>query len=158
MIADDLLLTIAEVRAALGPTVHVDVDSSASSSPAMGEVIRGAASDSSFRRFSGRAGAGGEERPLTVGMLTLVFDEPAKAGRTFDHVAQAAHLRAEVASCQVAVETVTAPSGLVSYWGYVHKAASIVIVTLDTVDPQLVSISDLRALVGLTAERLERTS
>ena len=95
------------------------------------------------------------DRPIAVGALALVFDSDVKAERTFAQVADAAHVRAQVDGCAVAVETVTGAGGLVSYWGFLHRDAAIVVLTLDTVDPQYVSVADLRALVSVTAERLE---
>jgi hypothetical protein len=88
--------------------------------------------------------------------MALVFDAPEKAAHTFAQVARAAHLSTDVDGSHVAVETVTGPTGLVSYWGFLHRRQAIVIVTLDTVDPQHVSIADLRSLVSQIAVRLQR--
>jgi hypothetical protein len=88
--------------------------------------------------------------------MILRFGDDRTAGETFDRVGGAAHLRTRIGECQVAVETVTAPSGLVSYWAYVYLLRNIVILTMDTLDPQRVSMSDFRQLVTGAAERLER--
>jgi hypothetical protein len=87
--------------------------------------------------------------------MALIFDSKATATHTFDQVAAVAHLRAQLNGSDVAVETVTAPGGLISYWGFVHKDEAIVVLTLDTLDPQRVSVSDLRTLASATAKRLE---
>ena len=89
-----------------------------------------------------------------MAVLALIFDSSEKAGRTFTQVAQAAHLRTEMDGAEVAVETVTAPSGLVSYWAYVHRDSAIIILTLDTLDPQQIAMSEFRGLVVRAAERL----
>jgi hypothetical protein len=44
---------------------------------------------------------------------------------------------------------------LVSYWGFVHRREVIMILAIDTLDPQHLSVSDLRALVIRAARRLE---
>lgn len=151
--ASRLLLTAGEVRAALGLQARVEVGAGASP-PAPGEVLRAAATDSAYRRFTGTSSSGEVTHPLAVSILVLVFDAEDKALRTFSQVAQAAHLRAPVDGCDVAVETVTAPSGLISYWGFVHRAEVIEVITLDTLDPQQLSIADLRSLVTLAATKL----
>ena len=71
-------------------------------------------------------------------------------------VAEAAHLKTRLGQCEVAVETTSASGGLVSYWGYVYLGSQIVILTLDTVDPQAVSMTHFRSLVQAAAARLER--
>ncbi len=153
--AESLLLTGQEVRAALGSHVRLDGPKHGASSPAAGDLIKGAAADSAFRQFSGSVEAGDSLRPVSVSTMALVFDSRAKAAHTFGQVAAAAHLRAQLDGSDVAVETVTAPSGLVSYWGFVHKEEAIVVLTLDTLDPQRLSIGDLRSLATATARRLE---
>lgn len=125
------------------------------SSQPLGEVLRSAAADSAYVRFTGGAIVDGDERPVTVGSLALVFDSGSKADRTFGQVAQAAHLRTEMEGASMAVETVTGAAGLVSYWGYVHRGPAIVILTLDTLDPQEISMTEFRSLVLRTAERLD---
>lgn len=156
--AESALLTTGEVQRALGTDVRVEAAEADGQQPEIGNVIKAAAVESAFRRFPGRTSDDGPERPLAVTEMALVFDSGEKALRTFSHVAQAAHLRAEVDGCSVAVETVTAPSGLVSYWGFLHKEETIVILTLDTLDPQKFSVGDLRALVAAAAGRLEAAS
>lgn len=155
MRAESLLFGLADVRDALGPRVQLEVARENGSSTGVGEVVRSAAADSAFRRFKGTVTLDGQSRPLAVSGLSLVFDTPAKAARTFEVVAEAAHLRTRLEGCSVAVETVTSPAGLVSYWGFLWLDEAIVIVTIDTVDPQQVSITDLRSLVMVAARRLE---
>jgi hypothetical protein len=153
--AGRLLPDAREIQLALGPTAFIeprDVDGPAS---AQGEMIRAAAEDSAFGRFTGQVEREGQLAPLVISALALIFGSREWAETTFTHVAQAAHLKTTVEGCDVAVETVTSVSGLVSYWGYVHRGETIVILTLDTSDPQRVSIADLRSLVGIVAERLQ---
>jgi hypothetical protein len=111
--------------------------------------------DSAFRRFTGQVEVDGHSSPVTAGVLVLVFDSPEKAQRTFSQVGQAAHLRTEVEGCNAAVETVTSSNALVSYWGFVQREDVITVLTLDTVDPQEISVADLRSLVIAVGRRLE---
>jgi hypothetical protein len=111
--------------------------------------------DSAFRRFTGQVEVDGHSSPVTAGVLVLVFDSPEKAQRTFSQVGQAAHLRTEVEGCNAAVETVTSSNALVSYWGFVQREDVITVLTLDTVDPQEISVADLRSLVSAVGRRLE---
>lgn len=157
MKADALLLTVEEVAAALGPHAEVQVTGTQASAQSIGDVVRAAARDSAYRHFRGVLTVGDSQRPLAAGIMALVFDVQPKAKRTFAQVAQAAHLRTELDGCNVAVETVTAPSGLVSYWGFVQRGVALVILTIDTLDPQHVSVADLRSLVAATASRLVRS-
>lgn len=120
-----------------------------------GGTLRAAAVDSAFRRFGGEVTLDGAPRPAAVSVMALIFDSVATATHTFAQVAEAAHLKTQVDGCDVAVETVTGSGGLVSYWGFVHRDEAIVILTLDTVDPQDVSVSDLRALVVAAGRRLQ---
>jgi hypothetical protein len=143
-----------EVMTALGPRIQVDAPTTAGSS-AVGEVLRAAAVSSAYRHFVGRLHLDDRQHALVVGSLGLIFDSAEKAERTFAQVAQAAHLRIQLGSCEVAVETVTAASGVVSYWAFVHLRESIVVLTLDTADPQEISMSDFRLLVSSVAERME---
>jgi hypothetical protein len=152
--AADLLLSENEVRSVLGPSVRVSAAVGQPSPESIGEVLRAAAVDSAYARFGGASSSESEERPVAVGLLALVFDSPTTAGRTFDQVSQAAHMRTEIDECSVAVETVSGAGGLVSYWGFVHRGSAIVVVTLDTVDPQTVSMTQFRSLAIATAERL----
>lgn len=157
MKAEALLLTPREIAAALGARTEIQSTGTQAPGQSIGEVIRAAASDSAYRHYRGVLTVGESERPLAAGIMALVFDVEAKAERTFAQVAQAAHLRTELEGCNVAVETVTAPSGLVSYWGFVQRGAALVIVTIDTLDPQHVSVADLRSLVAATAARLQQS-
>jgi hypothetical protein len=86
--------------------------------------------------------------------MILVFASADIASRTFDHVAQASHLRSELEGAQVAVETVPGANGLVSYWGYVQHGAVMAVLTLDTLAPQQVSMPEFRSLMSKSAERL----
>jgi len=153
--ADSLLLSVHEVRAALGSRVRLEPPKNGASSPHAGDFIKGAAADSAFRQFAGTIQVGEGTRPVSVSEMALIFDSKEKATHTFDQVAAVAHLRAQLNGSDVAVETVTAPSGLISYWGFVHKDEAIVVLTLDTLDPHRVSVSDLRTLASATAKRLE---
>jgi hypothetical protein len=114
--------------------------------------------DSAYRRFTGDVTSNGATRRLAVSVMALLFDSPEKVRHTYQQVADAAHLRTQIQGADVAVETVTAPSGLVSYWGYVFRDSVIVIVTLDTLDPQQVSIADLRSLMTVAARKLASLS
>jgi hypothetical protein len=156
MKADSLLLTPGEVAAALGSRAEIQSTGTQAPGQSIGDVVRAAASDSAYRHFRGVLTVGENERPLAAGIMALVFDAESKAERTFTQVAQAAHLRTELEGCNVAVETVTASSGLVSYWGFVQRGVALVIVTIDTLDPQQVSVADLRSLVAATAVRLDQ--
>lgn len=151
--AEDYLLTTEEVREALRQVVHVE-DRPAGPQNAIGEVLRAAAKDWSYRRFSGVLASDDGDMPFAVSLLVLVFASPAQAEQTFAQVAQAAHLRTEVDGCQAAVETVTAPGGMVSYWGFLHRGEVIMVLTLDSLSPQRLSMADLRSLVSLAARRL----
>ena len=121
----------------------------------MGEVLRSAAADSAFAQFAGRVQLDERELPMAVGMMALIFDSRAKAEQTFARVAEAAHMRTQMDGASVAVETVTAANGMVSYWGYVQRDDAIVILTLDTLDPHHLSVADLRSLVEVAADRLD---
>lgn len=156
MKAQALLLTPRDIQSALGPRVHVESASPAQQGgPVAGDIIRAAAMDSAYRRFTGDLTTDGTSLPIAVSVMALVFDTLDKVRRMYSQVAQAAHLRTQVQECEVAVETVTAPNGLVSYWGFVHLGKAIVIVTLDTLDPQQLSVADLRSLVTVAARKLE---
>ena len=152
MRASDALLGQNDIARALGSEAQVEEDRSPTPS-ALGQVLQAAAIDSAYRRFSGRYGP--EPTPFAVAELALVFDSAATAAKTFDHVAEAAHLRMHMEGADVAVETVTAANGMVSYWGYVHLGAIITVLTVDSLDPQQVSIASLRALVTQAVGRLE---
>ncbi len=155
MSAADLLVDSSEVRDALGPEVTVEPGREHRAMTAIGGVVAAAASDAAYRSFGGYLVLAGARRPIAVGEMALVFDTPITAEQTFDHVASAAHLRTRVGDCNVAVETVTAPSGLVSYWGYLQRQDSIVVLTLDTLDPLTISMTTFRSLVTLGVSRLE---
>ena len=155
--ADDLLLNQSEVQSALTLAAGF-TEVRGPSRDSVGDVLRSAAADSAYRQFRGQLILNEEPRPLTVSQLALVFESGVTAQRTFDQVAAAAHLRAEVDSCEVAVETVST-AGLVSYWGFVHRDRTILVLTLDTLDPQHVSVADLRGLVlGAAGRMVARSS
>jgi hypothetical protein len=156
MNVDTLLLSTAEIQRALGPEVHLADSSKRAQVQALGDVLGATAIETAFRSVSGVLHSETGDIALAVATLALVFDSDERASATFNSVGQVAHLRTKVGSSMVAVETVTAPSGLVSYWGYVHHGHVMVIVTLDTLDPQRISMTDFRAVVTLTADRLER--
>jgi hypothetical protein len=143
-----------EIVTALGPRVQLEPPTTTGSST-VGEVLRAAAVGSAYRHFVGRLNLDDKQHPIVVGSLGLVFDTAEKAARTFEQVGQAAHLRIQLGACDVAVETVTAPNGVVSYWAFVRLGEGIVVLTLDTTDPQEISMSDFRLLVSSVAERLE---
>jgi hypothetical protein len=153
--ATSLVLTNEDVRIALGESARIEPGSAAAAPTTVGQVLRAAASDSAYGRFVGVSVGEGQERPLAVGSMALIFDSGETATRTFDQVAQAAHMRTEVEGAAVAVETVTGQNGLVSYWGYLHRGAVIIVLTLDTLDPQAIAMTEFRALVVRAAERLE---
>ncbi|MBV9279157.1 MAG: hypothetical protein JOZ41_03665 [Chloroflexi bacterium] len=153
--ARSLLPTEDEVRVALGPDVRLEPASSTAPAGGAGGVIKAAAADSAFRRFAGSLLQAPEPSPMAVSALALVFESAPMAMHTFTQVAEAAHLRVQLDGSSVAVETVTAPSGLVSYWGFVHRDRAIVVLTLDTVDPQRLSVGSLRSLASIAAKRLE---
>ena len=155
MTASSLLLSEDDVRTALGAAIGISASHGNWAQQPLGEVLRAASIDSAYTRFTGGAVVEGEARPVAVGSMVLVFDGAETAERLFDQVGQAAHLRTEVEHVPVAVETVTAPSGLVSYWGFAHRGAIIAIVTLDTLDPQEVSMSEFRSLVMRAVERID---
>jgi hypothetical protein len=120
----------------------------------MGQVLQAAASDSDYVRYAGSVSADGEERPVAVGCMVLLFADDEIAAGTFDRVAQASHLRSELAGAQVAVETVPGANGLVSYWGYVQRGRGMSVLTLDTLAPQQIAMPEFRALMSRSAERL----
>jgi hypothetical protein len=158
MNAETLLLSRAEIQSALGPGIHLNDSNRGSQVQALGSVIGAAAIDTAFRAVRGLYAGDGGEGVLAVGMMALVFDSEQRAATTFNSVGEAAHLRTKVGDSLVAVETVTAQSGLVSYWGYIQHGPAILVLTLDTLDPQRISMSDFRALVTHAAARLERAS
>lgn len=153
--AADAALSLDDVRTALGDQVRLHPTERHEAVRSIGSIIAAAASDANYQSFSGQLVLAGVERPVAVGQMILVFDAVEKAERTFASVAQAAHLRTRVQECQVAVET-AATSGLVSYWGYIHRNKTIDVLTLDTLDPQVLSMTTFRALVSVAAERLGR--
>jgi hypothetical protein len=156
MNVDSLLLSSTEIQRALGPDVVLSNSSKPAQVQALGDVLGATAIETAFRSVSGLLHSESGDIALAVATLALVFDTEGRASATFNSVGQVAHLRTKVGASMVAVETVTAPSGLVSYWGYVHHAQVMVIVTLDTLDPQRISMTEFRAVVSLTADRLER--
>ncbi len=153
--AEALLPTLDEVREALGDRVSIEELPGRSAAQSVGDVIRAAARDSAYRHFRGRLSAGEADRPIVVSAMVLVFDSADPASRTFGEVAKAAHLKTQVDGCDVAVETVAGANGLVSYWGFLQRGPALVVLTVDTLDPQQISITDLRSLVTVMAGRLE---
>jgi hypothetical protein len=156
MNVDSLLPSANEIQRALGPEVHLADSSKPANVQALGDVLGVTAIETAFRSVSGVLHSEASDVALAVATLALVFDTEERAFATFNSVGQVAHLRTKVGASMVAVETVTAPSGLVSYWGYIHHAQVMVVVTLDTLDPQRISMTEFRAVVTLTADRLER--
>jgi len=150
-----LLPAAHDIERALGPNVRVEPVAENAAMQNIGAVAAAAAEDVAYRSFRGQIVFDDVGRQIAVGELALVFDRTAKAENTFARVADAAHLRIRLGASNVAVETVTAPNGLVSYWGYVQKDEVLLILTLDTLDPQDVSMTSFRALVTLGADRLE---
>jgi hypothetical protein len=153
MSAVDALLTLGAVRNALGDQVRLQPGAQNQAVQSIGSIIAAAASDAAYRSFAGQLVLASVERPVAVGQMVLVFESEEKAERTFTTVADAAHLRARLQDCQVAVET-SATSGLVSYWGYIFRGRTLVVLTLDTLDPQVLSMTSFRSLVSEAAERL----
>jgi hypothetical protein len=154
--AESLLPAIEQVQAALGTQVRVEPVRAPGGTPSPENILQAAARDSAFRRFAGRLLHGETKGPIAISAMALVFDSAPAAFRTFDRVAAAAHMRTKLDGSEVAVETVTSPNGLVSYWGYVYRGEAMVILTVDTLDPQRVSIGSLRSLAGHVAARLDR--
>jgi hypothetical protein len=74
----------------------------------------------------------------------------------FDEVAKASHLRTSVDGTDVAVETVTASNGLVSYWSYLQRQKVLAIATVDTLDPARISMTEFRSVVGALSALLKR--
>jgi hypothetical protein len=153
--AGRLLLDREEIRSALGNGLRLRVSREPGAAASIGSVVAAAARDAAYRSYSGAVPVEDAERPIAVGMMALVFASEETAERTFGNVASAAHMRARVGESNVAVETVTAANGLVSYWGFLQRKESIVILTLDTMDLQVVSMTDFRSLVLAAAERIE---
>jgi hypothetical protein len=149
------LLTADEAQSALGDQIRLHPGAQHEAVRSIGSIIAAAARDAAYRSFSGHLVLAGVERPVAIGQMVLVFDSEETAQRTFESVAQAAHLKTRLQDCQVAVETATT-SGLVSYWGYIFRGSSIVVLTLDTLDPQVLSMTSFRALVSTSADRLVR--
>lgn len=152
--AETFLLTEQNVVDALGPGIVLLPSDQDPAPPGMGGLIEAATIDSAFRRFTGTVAVPDGVRPMAVSVMALLFDAPFLATRTFSQVAKAAHLRAPLEGTVVAVETVTAPSGLVSYWGFLHRGRAITILTLDTLDADRLTVADLRSLAVVAAEKL----
>lgn len=150
-----LLLEESDVKRALGGDVVLHLSREHAAVRAIGNVVAQAAVDAAFRSFAGHALLEGAPRPIAVGEMVLMFDNAEKALKTFSVVAEAAHLRTRLGGSSVAVETITTPAGLVSYWGFVHYWRVIAVLTLDTVDPNEVSMTNFRSLVTRSAERVE---
>lgn len=154
MSARDALLAVQDIQAALGPRIRLLPAAGSVAPTTLGNILRQAARDSAFHSFSGFVNLDGKDRPVGVSEMILEFDMEVKAMQTFDRVAAAAHLRTTVNRSEVAVETAAGEAGLVSYWGFIYRSNTIVVLTLDTFDPQHLSMADFRALVVLGAERL----
>jgi hypothetical protein len=155
MTAADALLSASEVSGALGEHVRLLPGPRHAAIEPIGSILAAAANDVAYGAFSGQLVLATVERPIAVGEMILVFDSEEKAEQTFTSVAEAAHLRTSLGGSQVAVETTTVPSGLVSYWGYVFHRQSIAVLTLDTLDPHVLSMTTFRTLVTLAAGKLE---
>lgn len=149
-----LLLDREDVVTALGGEVNL-LPTGELWTGAIGDVLQAAAADSDYVRYAGSVSDEGQERPIAVGCMVLLFGNEEVAARTFDTVAQASHLRSELAGAQVAVETVPGADGLVSYWGYVHRGRGLCVVALDTLAPQQIAMPEFRSLLNRSAERLE---
>lgn len=154
-LAERLLLDGTEVQLALGFDVQLEPSRQSAPVQALGDVIAKAAREAAYRSFSGTLEGDDSNWPLAVGEMALVFDVATTSVRTFDLVAEAAHMRTVIGGCNVAVETAASANGLVSYWGYLQLADRLVVVTLDTIDPQAVSMTHFRGLVTAAARRLE---
>jgi hypothetical protein len=152
---DGLLLGAGEVRDALGPGVFVEVGEANTPVQHLGTVLGAAAIASSYRSYSGRAAGDDLSIPIKIGLMSLVFADTAIAQRTFGQVANASHLRTKLGLIDVSVETVTASSGLVSYWGYLFLGRVLTIATLDTLDPTRISMTEFRSLVTRLADHIE---
>ena len=150
------LPSLSEVESVLGAGASFRPATEHASLQSLGSVAAAAARDAAYRSMTGTIPLNEEPRPLAVGELVLVFDSVAKCEATFNQVAEASHLRIRLDETNVAVETVTSPNGLVSYWGYVQLLDVLLILTLDTVDPQDVSMTTFRSLVTLGAQKLQR--
>ena len=153
--ATKLLLGRQELKNALGSQVRLQASREPGAAVSIGTVVAAAAHDSAYRAYSGQVSVEGTDRPIAVSTMSLVFDSVEKSERTFSQVAAAAHMRTRIGDCNVAVETVTATSGLVSYWGFLQFRECMVILTLDTMDPQIISMTDFRSLTTQEAERIE---
>ncbi|HZU13620.1 MAG TPA: hypothetical protein VFB58_12340 [Chloroflexota bacterium] len=151
---ETLLLTEEDVRQSLPQVLYVRPGPPGGQYPA-GDVLRAAAAASAYRRLDVVVGVGGEERPVTVSALALIFPSAARAEHTFRQVAEAAHLRTDVEGVRVAVETVTAANGLVSYWAFITQGPVILVLTVDTLNPQEISMSEFRQLVLRAGETLK---
>src|SRR5579872_6824016 len=153
--ATRLLLGREEIRHALGNQIRLQTSKQPGAAASIGSVVATAAKDAAYRSYSGSISVEGTDRPVAVGTMALVFDSEGTAQHTFSQVAGAAHLRTRIGESHVTVETVTAPSGLVSYWGYLQRRQCLLVITLDTIDPQILSMTDFRSLVTAGAERAE---
>src|SRR5947209_1787632 len=114
--AAKLVPTRESLLQALGENVRLQVSKQPGSATSIGSVVAAAAEDSAYRSYSGTLRVEDADKPIAVGALALVFADAATSERTFSQVAAAAHLRTKLGECSVAVETVTAPNGLVIYW------------------------------------------
>lgn len=155
VLAERLLLDGPEVRRALGVDARLVPAQRSEAVQSLGDVVARAAREAAYRSFAGTLEGGESTWPFAVGQMALVFDAPATAERMFELVARAGHLRTNVGRCHVAVETAASTTGVVSYWGYLQLDGWLVVVTLDTIDPQAISMSHFRTLVAAAAARVE---
>lgn len=158
MQARDLLLSIDDVRSSMEPGVELRPSRNTVPPQAFGDLVGAVATDSAYASFAGRANGGAGEHPIAVGCLALVLPSAETATSTFSRVAEAAHIRTRVGEADVAVETVTSSTGLVSYWGFLVHGPALVIITADTLDLSSLSMTNFRALAMAAAQRLARTA
>jgi len=153
----NVLLTPAETRTALGPGVFLENSRGTKQTEELGTMLKAAAVSSAFCSYAGRAQEDDTEVPVQIGLMALVFKSEHAATYMFDQVAQASHLRTKLDDVDVAVETVTASNGLVSYWSYLHLHTVLGIATVDTLDPARVSMTEFRSLVGTFSDHVKRS-
>lgn len=153
---DRLLLGPTEARDALGAGIVLEESKTQGQIQHMGQVLGTTAISSAFRSYAGRALNEEDSVPLQVGLMALVFADDRIVRHTFEQVARASHMRTKLGATDVSVETVAGANGLVSYWCYLSLGPVLIIATLDTLDPQRVSMTEFRSLVTRSSEHLER--
>jgi hypothetical protein len=154
---ENLLLSPEETREALGPGVFLEASRGTKRAEQLGTMLKAAAVSSAFRSYAGRAQHQDLELPVQIGLMALVLQSESAAKHMFDEVAKASHLRTSLDGTDVAVETVTASNGLVSYWSYLQRQSVLAIATVDTLDPARVSMTEFRSLVGTFSSHLKRS-